>query len=647
MRPHDQMSDYAAAYLRMAEPYRSPNLGLVWVREAHTGGRGTPGGLARYHPVAQDGLQYVINLLHCGERLEEAERGIRSALGCQITAADDEHFGCFRWYIEDERLVDSNGTFFTCYNLLIIDLYFGEQLTPDLRDAIRTALRRSMSHFLNKPLRTGGTNVFLGDNTLGVLLSEMFEGGVAPALRENWQHFYRDTFSRGILERLSSTYYGVCIPLAALAVRWVKDPFIRRVARETLEGMLLEVKFFEGRTPLPARRTYNAHGEAIDYAFISWVLGDNNMTVASIVERGWLHSGAVAAWLALESAGVDRQSFPLAAPRILTGRFGGGGSVYSYFHRDYTLGCFSRHPEQGGRITSPYEMNAGFSGDGDNLGLLGIAFQFEDGAWGGLPGAAELHQTVSAYRKLSPTNRIDFTSVAHQHENIMIWLSDVDGVDCSLRSFGATVRLPQFTGSIVNQKGETLTGEGGTVDDGWIFFMTDRARFAVRPLQRSDDNLFHPVRGTIDWYQLPEDRSVIRPFPGPWHVHPDPATVQVMAAPCRRAGLYLPYFKGEEARLVRRDNLSAGMVVVCDSAEVAAADFIQRCLSIEIEEGWQYDAYLRSETRCGGVRKVSLRTSDLEMALTYDTHHNQVLSRSVNGVEATPPSAAPAVRFGI
>lgn len=180
-----------------------------------------------------------------------------------------------------------------------------------------------------------------------------------------------------------------------------------------------------------------------------------------------------------------------------------------------------------------------------------------------------------------------------------------------------------------------------------MFFVTECTRVAVRPLQRTDNRLYHPVCGSIDWYQYAADPSVVRPFPGPWHVHPDPETVQPFAAQCRRVGIYLPYFKDESPRLVRRDNLTAGMVVICEGADVPVDDFIRRCLGVKIEESWSYDAYLRQDTACTGIRSVRVTTHDLEMELVYDSHFNEICRRTVNGVESIHPPAAPAVRFGL
>ncbi len=649
MRTINEIHEYSRTWLGLVDPFRSPELGLIWARQAHTGGRGTPTGLEKYHPVAQDGLYYVTALLALNERIDEALRGIDCALACQDTDPQSDFYGNFRWYAEDTRVVDGNGGFFT--NQVLLTIYFnyaeklGEERCRRLLDSFRLSLPRFVKH---KP-RVGGTNVFVGDSTVGAILAGILgEQDAMDQLREHWEEFYHHSLTQGIGERLSPVYYGVSLTMAAMAVAYVPDARIRRIARETLDGLLQESRFFGRRTPLPARRTYNAHGEAMNMSPLAWALGINPMSAAEMERRGCLHGATLICWHSLNAAGLSPEPEPAQPePRILEGRFGGEGEVYSFYHPDFTLGCFTNHPEPGALITSPYEMNAGFSGDGDNLGLPGLAFQFPDGSWNALPVRDELRDQGPNWRAMSESLPIEFQTVAHQHENIQIWLSNVNQLHAKLRSLGTTLRVPQFIGQALKENGEPLQGEGGRLEDGWIFLITERARFGIRCLQRSAPHLRGPQEGgPVVWHSLPADPSTVRPVPGPWHVHPDQNSIVRLADPdCRRFGLYFPCFEEESAREVKQNHVLGGIVLVAAGRSVAPQDFMARCRELRIEETWTKPSDVSRSQPCEGVRSVSVSGPDSSLRLVYDCKRNLVLERSVAGVPLPLPSPRPSVRY--
>lgn len=648
MKTLAEITEYAREWLKMVEPFRSPDLGLVWVRQTHTAGRGAPEGLERYHPVAQDGLYYITALLLLDEKVEEACRGIDSTLGCQVTDPASEQYGSYRWYIEDPKVADSNGTFFVNLSLLIIYLKYADKLGEDRLARMRESFRHSLNHFMKRVPNVKHTNGFLGDGGMSAIMAEMFGDTAAlTTIRGNWEKFYQTNFEGGINERLSPGYYGVDLTALALTVATVRDPRIRRIARETFDMLLQETFFFEQRTPLPARRTYNACGEALNFGFHAWSLGINPMSVSELARRGFLHGAVFHNWLALSAAGISPDlSNRQPAPRILEGRFADEDASYSYFHPDFTLGSFTRHPEPGGLVTSPYEMNAGFSGDGDNLGLAGLAFQMADGNWTGLPARDELRDAGPTWRTMSLSTPIAFNSIAHQHENVMVWFSDIDGFHASVRSLGATLRVPQFTGQAYNENGQLLTGEGGSLEDGWIFLITARARFGIRPLQRSSPDLSHPQTGRAVWYCLPADPDTFRSFPGPWHVHPDRESINPLAdATSRRFGIYLPSFEENEAREVKCDNVASGLVLVAGGHKTTPEEFMKSCRALQIEETWRTDGATSRENRCEDIRSVSVSGPDSSLRLVYDYKLNRTLERSVNDLPRTKPDARPGVRW--
>lgn len=646
MQSRADMLEATRLWLELAEPFSNDELGLVWVERAHTGGRGTPEGLGRYHSVAQDGLEYVLALLATGGKSAVARRGIDTALDCQDTEPSSPRYGNYRWYVEDENVVDGNAGFFTNFLLLTIHFHYAAQLSADQRERLAESFRHSLAHCARPAGNVSCTNTFLGNAACGSIMAEMLDDeGALTIVRDNWEQFYRENLRRGICERLSPCYYGVSLPVLALTLAHVCDPRIRRIARETFDVMLQELCFFEHRTPIPARRTYNAYGEALNYHFVAWPIGLNRMRPRELQQRGWLTGWFLPIWHAFDDAGTAIGPQPQPAPRVLEGRFTDSGAVYSYFHPDFTLGSFTRYPEVGAPITSPYEIQAGFSGDGQDLGLLGMAAQFPDRSWTGLPWREELRDSGPDWRSMHRSFPIEWSFITHQHENILIWLADIDRLDVELLSLGAIVRVPQFTGEVFNEAGQPLHGASGQLDDGWVFLVTERARFGMRPLTRLAGDLTRCDWGPASWYRLPADPDTVRPYPGPWHVHPDPATVQRHAGPSTRFGLYLPNVDEHTPRDLRTDNLANGVVVVAAGHQTGPEQFMRYCRNLTIEDEWTSEHYIRRSPMSERVRSVTVRTPETDMRLRYDYKFNHVLERSVSGIPYPEPSARSSVRF--
>ncbi len=647
MRSFKEIQEHARAWLNMVEPMRTPALGLIHAKEAHTAGRGTAEGLPRYHSTAMDGLYYVQSLLACGLRIDEACRGLDSILRNQDIDTDSVTFGQFRWYVEDDCVPDGNGTFFTVQGLLVIWLFYrnliGDELSARIEDACRLSLYRK---FLAHCPRVGWTNAFIGDNVLAAILAETFGDEAALAIvRNHFEQFYRTNFEHGIVERLSPCYYGTTVPLAALAVGQVRDPRIRRIARELLDSLLLEFGFFEHRIPLPACRTYNGIGEAWNFLFLAWPLGLNPMSVSEMTRRGWLHGSSVSTWHCLASGNLgNRNLSSLAAPRILEGRFPKDGAVYSYYHRDFTLGCFTSYPETNGEIQDPYDMPAGFSGDGNNLGLLGHAFQQADGSWMGVPLRLEFGDKEEDFKRLRADAAIEYRYVAHQHENVQIWLAHLDGVNASLRSVGTSLRIPQFTGLAHDENGLPLEGEGGRLASGWVFLTTKQARFGILPLKRTVIGSSLPGFGQTVWCQLPSDPSTVRPYPGPWHPHAEASSIMPFAEPNRRFELFFPNFESLEPTLIRRRSIVAGAVIVAAGREVEPGRFMENCRSLEVSEKWSNDGFLqcRDDSEC--IHEVQVSNKECSMRLIYDNKLKRVAERSVNDVPSILPAGVSHVR---
>jgi len=273
----DRVIEATRLWLEVADRFRDPELGLVWVDRPH--GRARADQAARLHSVAQDGLLYVLALLTLDQRVDEALRGIDSALRCQDTDPNSASYGNYRWYYEDDRVMDGNGGFFTNQLLLTIYFHHRDRLGDRRCQRLVESFRHSLAHFSERLQSVSYTNSVLGRIACGAVLAEMLGDDQALSrTRDAWDLFYRRNLTCGIPERLSPTYYGVSLPVLAMVLGHVRDRRIRWVAREVFDVLFQELCFFEHRIPMPNRRSYNAHGEACHCYPMAWTLGLKSIT---------------------------------------------------------------------------------------------------------------------------------------------------------------------------------------------------------------------------------------------------------------------------------------------------------------------------------------------------------------------------------
>lgn len=646
MQSKENVMEAARLWLEIADRSYDPRAGLPWVPAVHAVQEGSARERdQRHYPVAQDGLSYVQALLALDIRLQDARRGLEAVLSCQIADADSHDYGNYRWYYEDENVRDVNAGFFVNLDLLSIYFRYKERLGDPLSMLLLKSFQHSLADLARPATRVGYTNRLLGRAACGALIAEMIrDQECVKTVRDNLELFYLRNFSEGIPERLSTCYYGVNLTALALLLRHVKDPRIRRIARETMDVMLQELSFFGARHPIPACRTYNAHGEGLNYMWIAWVLGLNPLTPQDLKRRGWLHGSILSSWLALSDAGVSAGPQPQPAPRLLRGRFAENGSTYAYFHPDFTLGCFTRYPGDAIAVPDAHDIPAGFSGDGSNLGILGIAAQRLDRTWTALPVRHELHDNPEDLPDLGRSFPMQPSFIAHQHENILIWLVDVDRFDADLRSFGAVVRVPQFLGRALDYAGHPLEGVGGRLKHGWVFLITDDARFGIYPLTRLRNDPRRCEYGPVVWHRLP-DPVAAPPYPAPWHICSPADEVESVPPDARPFGLYFPNFESDPPRQLRRDNVSNGVVIVAGGRAQLPEAFMNHCRRLTIADEWTIDAYTSRAGWSEGERLVEVKADDFKMRLRYDYKSNRVIERSVNGVPTREPSTLAAVQF--
>lgn len=169
--------------------------------------------------------------------------------------------GCFRWYLEEKEIRDTNAAFFTGLPLVVLRLRFSDQLAKGdlarldemighLAVWFEAEARHNIVHYPNK---------FLGDLVCAWLLAEA-TGKTPPALPrqmlDSARYWREEHWGWG--EHMSDIYAGVCLDeLAMLLLLSKKLPPDIRKAYEDLRDELLAIDdAFAAGPRVPAIRSY-------------------------------------------------------------------------------------------------------------------------------------------------------------------------------------------------------------------------------------------------------------------------------------------------------------------------------------------------------------------------------------------------------
>lgn len=114
-----------------------------------------------------------------------------------------------------------------------------------------------------------------------------------------------------------------------------------------------------------------------------------------------------------------------------------------------------------------------------------------------------------------------------------------------------------------------------------------------------------------------------------------------------RLRLFLPNELGGRPALLQCNNVSHGALVVAGGRSSFAefATFRDYCGAIDVEDEFAYDKFIVRADHAEGIRTVSVDDGRREICLAYDYQMNEVLERSVNGVEVDTPSTLSAIEF--
>lgn len=274
-----------------------------------------------------------------GELRQRGQRGadtLRALAELQIRDPENEHYGAFRWYAEEDRVQDSNAAFFILMPLVSLRLRAPEAM-PAAHVGIMDGMLRHAAfwferecrepelYYPNKTMSDGAMLLaiahLLGDGKRLKIAGDYFERWEAYTARRGW----------GWGENMSLVYQGVmlnALEIAAPLLRAERPELAERLDshRETLLDIL---RFHDGRELVPSIRSYNFGGE-VRRSSLAWLIagvtGTDELETQDSGETSF-QVNDFATLLLFENEFRERGGGDSEAKGWGTGETGGGSSV--------------------------------------------------------------------------------------------------------------------------------------------------------------------------------------------------------------------------------------------------------------------------------------------------------------------------------
>jgi len=270
---------------------------------------------------------------------EWIERALELGASKQDRNRDSRTFGNFAWYWEDPTPMDRNCVQFSMQRGSLIWMHFRDRLSPRAQAILRETLQYAVEGVRRQSVPPSYSNIYLKKSwnciALGELLGRPELAAEGVDMLERW---LRHTWSNGVSEYLSPTYYAVDLENLGLIVRHSTSEVARARARAGMEFLWLETA---AHWCAPAGRLGGPHSR--DYDYLRGVGGLNQWAARA----GWPTAGGSsrsrtpwfdeACWVppsAAASALVQR------TPRMVRGRWSAapGHTIAQWIGRRIALG---------------------------------------------------------------------------------------------------------------------------------------------------------------------------------------------------------------------------------------------------------------------------------------------------------------------
>ena len=400
--------------------------------------------------------------------------------------------GKLKWFLEESKCCDGNGTFFSSAPLLLIEHYFANELPEEQLAEIRKVLKNTYAVFERETHTSSWSyvNPTLGAYTFSALLSEKFCPEYFEKHLAEFETFLKFLTEQGIAENYTTTYLLVDTAILLCAVNVTNDERIRKAAKDFLDKVLFaEIAFFGDRFPAPYRRGYNGNYVTKRYDFLPFLLGWGD-TIPGNDRDPFLTMLAVMSFsLYLKKNEINiaqAQEFP----REISMQIHPDCHGQSFLDKKFLIGAFDQYPSKDNIVWQC--VTAGGSGwqDGpvyatfENEAQTSLSLRLEavdaDGTFRCHPFEGEFTmeklQKIYTWRSFPPEPKI--RTVLKQ--NHLLCLTKIDKIDAELKKLGFGLHFARFDGEILDMDGNPVSGE----TTGPVIVKIDEIHVGLFPLKR-------------------------------------------------------------------------------------------------------------------------------------------------------------------
>ncbi|MBE6405489.1 MAG: hypothetical protein E7040_05660 [Lentisphaerae bacterium] len=400
--------------------------------------------------------------------------------------------GRLKWFLEEPKCCDGNGTFFSSAPLLLIEHYFANELPAEQLAEIRKVLKNTYAVF-EKETHTGSwsyVNPTLGAYTFSALLSEKFYPEQFEKHLAEFEIFLNFLTNEGIAENYTTTYLLVDTMILLCAANVTENEQLRKAAKDFLDGVLFkEAAFFGDRFPAPYRRGYNGNYVTKRYDFLPFLFGWGD-TIPENDRDPFLTMLTVMSF----SLYLERNEINIAQekqiPREITMQIHPDCHGQSYLNEKYLLGAFDQYPSRDNIVWQCVTVGGSGWQDGpvyatfENEAQTSLSLRLEavdaDGTFRCHPFEGEFTmeklQKIYTWRSFPPEPKI--RTILKQNQ--LLCLTKIDRVDAELRKLGFSLHFARFNGEVLDLNGNPVTEESA----GAVIIRMNDIHAGLIPLKR-------------------------------------------------------------------------------------------------------------------------------------------------------------------
>lgn len=397
--------------------------------------------------------------------------------------------GRFKWFWEEPKCWDGNGTFFCIQPMLLIDKYYADQLPPEMQNKLKDVIKRTYPVFKKETTTASWSyvNPCLAAYTFSMLLAEQYVPEEFPQRLKEWLEYINYLKTKGIAENYTTTYLTVDMIILLTAATISDNKTVINTAKDFLDDVIFkQAAFFGNRFPAPYRRGYNGEYKTKRNDSISYLFGWSDKEI--IAERVGFLTPVLKFFL-------DRfdikQNQETAYPRELQLPIHDDCHAFSYLNEKFLLGAFDKYPSRDNIVWQC--VTSGGSGwqDGpvyatfENKAMTSLSLRLEavdaDGTFRCHPFEGkftlEKMEKIYSWRSFPPEPKI--RTVLKQ--NHLLCLTKIDKVDAELQKLGFSLHFARFDGDILDIDGKPVSGN----TSGPLIIRMDGIHVGLFPLKRS------------------------------------------------------------------------------------------------------------------------------------------------------------------